>query len=250
MNAESINNKQLSLSNCEVERIFNQEFASNSVVCDTSQGGRDFTTQLVGGFDEPVYVPSSDKSTLSKAPTEAKICYRENFVSSALHEVSHWSIAGAHRRTLEDFGYWYVPDGRNLAQQRAFFQVEVKPQALECLFSIAIGISFKPSVDNLDAEPSEQSDTMKETNEFCVSVYRHAKKLLESFCAINNRAEIDEPVDLPFFPTDAYRFIKALLQYRSVSIEEFVQACNQFFWQELTVIDSLSSGEKEGQVNS
>ena len=32
--------------------------------------------------------------------------------NSALHEISHWTIAGKERRLLADLGYWYAPDGR------------------------------------------------------------------------------------------------------------------------------------------
>jgi elongation factor P hydroxylase len=53
------------------------------------------------------------------------------------------------RRTLRDYGYWYCPDGRTRSQQQAFETLEVKPQALEWLFSAAVGSWFHVSVDNL-----------------------------------------------------------------------------------------------------
>src|SRR3546814_2809228 len=49
--------------------------------------------------------------------------------------VAHWCLAGAARRRQDDYGYWYAADGRDLEQQHLFEQVEVKPQALELLFS-------------------------------------------------------------------------------------------------------------------
>ena len=102
-------------------------------------------TVLVGGSDEPYYEPGSPNI----------IYFREDFVRSALHEVAHWCVAGATRRTLPDYGYWYAPDGRDEAQQTAFYGVEVKPQAIEKVFCKALGISFKVSVDNLSVSLSD-----------------------------------------------------------------------------------------------
>ena len=96
-------------------------------------------TILVGGADEPYYDPGSPNI----------IYFREDFIRSALHEVAHWCVAGSTRRKLPDYGYWYAPDGRNDAQQTAFFGVEIKPQAVEKAFCMAVGIPFKVSVDNL-----------------------------------------------------------------------------------------------------
>jgi elongation factor P hydroxylase len=47
-----------------------------------------------------------------------------------------------------DYGYWYAPEGRDAAQQAAFFRVEAAPQALESIFCEALGVPFSPSVDN------------------------------------------------------------------------------------------------------
>ena len=102
-------------------------------------------TILVGGADEPYYEPGSPNI----------IYFREDFIRSALHEVAHWCVAGATRRTLPDYGYWYAPDGRDEAQQTAFFGVEVKPQAVEKVFCIALGIPVKVSVDNLSVSLSD-----------------------------------------------------------------------------------------------
>ena len=100
-------------------------------------------TVLVAGTDEPLYVPARD------ADHPAQIIFAHGYYASALHEIAHWCIAGAHRRTLLDYGYWYVPDGRSAEQQLEFSRVEVKPQAIEWVFSVASGLDFNFSADNL-----------------------------------------------------------------------------------------------------
>lgn len=110
-------------------------------------------TLLVGGAPEPVYRPAASDHQ------PHLLYYREDYFASALHEVAHWCIAGPARRRLHDFGYWYAPEGRDAQQQRAFESVEVKPQALEYLFSVACGYDFKVSVDNLDPVTGQIPDT-------------------------------------------------------------------------------------------
>ncbi len=104
----------------------------------------DYNTVLIGGGDEPLYLPSVD---LARSPH--RVIYREDYLASALHEVAHWCLAGAERRTREDYGYWYSPDGRNAEEQAQFERVEVGPQALEWILSDACGFRFHLSVDNL-----------------------------------------------------------------------------------------------------
>ena len=99
-------------------------------------------TRLVGGADEPLYLPGRDG-----APH--RLCYRADYFASALHEIAHWCIAGPARRRQVDFGYWYLPDGRDATAQRAFEAAEARPQALEWIFSVAAGYRFQPSADNL-----------------------------------------------------------------------------------------------------
>lgn len=99
-------------------------------------------TKLEGGATEPLYLPGS-----GDAPH--RLCYRADYFASALHETAHWCIAGPARRLRIDFGYWYRPDGRDAAGQRAFEAVEARPQALEWIFSVAAGYCFRPSADNL-----------------------------------------------------------------------------------------------------
>lgn len=105
----------------------------------------EWRTRLEGGGAEPLYIASS-----RPASRPHRIVYREDYFSSALHEVAHWCLAGAARRRLDDYGYWYEPDGRSPAQQRAFEAVEARPQALEWLFTDACRAAFHLSADNLD----------------------------------------------------------------------------------------------------
>jgi len=113
-------------------------------------------TQLVCGDDEPIYLPADD------VRSHHTIVFAHGFFSSALHECAHWLIAGDERRKQVDYGYWYVPDGRTAEQQAQFQQVEVKPQAIEWMLSMAAGYKFQFSIDNLngvetDSEPFKQA---------------------------------------------------------------------------------------------
>lgn len=102
-------------------------------------------TELHFGASEPFY-----KAACENNP---HIIYaREDFFQSALHEIAHWCVAGAERRKQNDYGYWYAPDGRSAAQQKEFYRVEVKPQAIEWLFSLACGVEFSVSADNLNGQ--------------------------------------------------------------------------------------------------
>lgn len=112
--------------------------------------GADYNTRLVKGGNEPIYLPADEQRDYHA------IFFAHGFFSSALHECSHWLIAGEERRKQVDFGYWYAPDGRTAEQQVLFQQVEVKPQAIEWILSKAAGHKFRVSIDNLDGE---QSDT-------------------------------------------------------------------------------------------
>ena len=125
-----------------LQRVFNDSFAASHA------------TRLVGGASEPLYQPAHG------AQQWHRLYFREDYFASALHEVAHWCIAGEARRRLVDFGYWYAPEGRSPAQQRAFEAVECKPQALEWFFSRACGYRFRVSVDNLDAVEGAIPDTL------------------------------------------------------------------------------------------
>lgn len=110
-------------------------------------------TRLLGGASEPYYLPAAGDGECHQ------LYYRSDYFASALHETAHWCIAGEARRSLPDFGYWYAPDGRSPAQQRAFEAVEARPQALEWLFSLACGYRFCISPDNLGARDPLVADT-------------------------------------------------------------------------------------------
>jgi len=103
-------------------------------------------TRLLGGGEEPLYQPAESRDDYHQ------IIFRSDYAASALHEVSHWCIAGEQRRQQLDYGYWYEPDGRSVAQQRVFESVEARPQALEWLFSVAAGRQFRVSIDNLNGD--------------------------------------------------------------------------------------------------
>lgn len=105
---------------------------------------------LIKGDFEPEYFPAT-------STTSARIQFAHGFFNSALHEISHWSIAGEKRRLLPDLGYWYAPDGRTQEQQALFEQVEVKPQAIEWLFATAFSRQFRVSLDNLTGEGGDGS---------------------------------------------------------------------------------------------
>ncbi|MEY8205616.1 MAG: elongation factor P hydroxylase [Bermanella sp.] len=113
----------------------------------------DLQTELVRGGHEPIYIPAS-----ADYPWH-RVVFAHGYFASALHEVSHWCIAGVERRQLLDFGYWYHPDGRNEQQQQAFAKVEVKPQALEWILSQSAHFKFGVSLDNLQADSVQQDSS-------------------------------------------------------------------------------------------
>ena len=77
-------------------------------------------TKLESGTDEPIYLPSDSECNYHR------VIFAHGFFASALHEISHWCVAGSERRKLIDYGYWYQPDGRTASQQASFEKVEVK----------------------------------------------------------------------------------------------------------------------------
>lgn len=135
----------------------------------------DFNTRLKPGADEPFY-----QAAITSSP--AIIYSNRDFFSSALHEVAHWCIAGFKRRQQNDYGYWYEPDGRSPARQLEFFEVEVKPQALEWAFHTAAQIPFRLSLDNLN-----QTLDVDDIKTFQQAVFEQLKKYAE--LGFSNRAE-------------------------------------------------------------
>lgn len=122
----------------------------------------EYQTQLIKGDDEPIYLPANENRKYHQ------IIFAHGYFSSALHEIAHWCLAGEARRKLEDFGYWYQPDGRNIEEQKAFEKVEIKPQAIEWAFCIAANYRFNVSADNLNGE---EADTVA----FKCDVYKQVK---------------------------------------------------------------------------
>ena len=124
-----------------------------------------YRTRLEGGGREPLYVPSPDP-----ALRPHRVVYREDYFASALHEVAHWCLAGSKRRRLEDYGYWYAPDGRSQARQLDFERVEARPQAIEWILSDICGFPFELSADNLEANqgpsPGFERAVRREKQEF------------------------------------------------------------------------------------
>jgi len=154
-----------------------------------------YNTRLVKGDDEPVYLPASENCD------NHQIIFAHGYYSSALHEIAHWCLAGDARLLLEDFGYWYLPDGRNEEQQKLFEQVEIKPQAIEWAFCLATNKPFNISVDNLNGAETDPSD-------FTEAVYQQVKMYCQNG-----------------FPKKAQKFIRALAEFYQVplplTIEQF-----------------------------
>lgn len=128
---------------CQVEQLmalFNHVFSSR------------YQTRLVRGDDEPIYLPADD------VHAHHRIVFAHGYFASALHEISHWCIAGAQRRLLEDYGYWYMPDGRDNSAQEAFEAAEIAPQAIEKVLTQACGRHFNVSVDNLEGSAEVDRD--------------------------------------------------------------------------------------------
>ena len=144
-----------------------------SVICEifNSGVGEKYGTVLYGGRDEPLFLPRCD------SPDE--IYFRDDFASSALHEIAHWCIAGAKRRKIIDYGYWYK-ENRNAEEQLQFESLEIRPQALEWIFSKGAGVRFRVSLDNFERMRGG-------CLEFRASIREEAKNLLP---LMNKRASL------------------------------------------------------------
>ena len=102
-----------------------------------------YNTKLICGTDEPIYLPADKEQPFHR------IIFAHGFYASALHEIAHWLVAGEKRRLIEDYGYWYEPDGRTAIQQAEFEKVEIVPQAIEWAVAVSCGFKFDVSADNL-----------------------------------------------------------------------------------------------------
>ncbi len=158
---------------------------------------KQYNTCLIKGGDEPLYSPAGDECPYHQ------IIFARGFYASAFHEISHWCRAGEARRLLEDFGYWYIPDGRNEQQQKKFEQVEVIPQAIEWAFNVAAQKKFHVSSDNLNGFQADSSGFKKK-------VFQQVKKFIEQG-----------------FPTRANLFIEALAKFYNtplpLTVEHFIE---------------------------
>lgn len=166
-----------------------------------------YQTELLGGATEPLYRPSGVGSDHAMH----QIFYRDDFFASALHEIAHWCIAGEPRRLQLDFGYWYVPEGRSTADQTRFLSVEVKPQAIELLFSLCADFPFRVSVDNF----SENSTQLAE------SFYR---KVIEQALHYVERG----------LPARSQIFCEALIAYYQPQLQ--YSSLQQFLFAQLSVL--------------
>lgn len=148
---------------------------------------QEFNTKLVRGEHEPIYLPAG------QGKPYAQIVFAHGFFSSALHEIAHWCVAGERRRQLEDYGYWYCPDGRDEAQQAEFEKVEIKPQAIEWALTHAAGRVFQVSTDNLNGVEPDRFAFTQAVKSKLLDMLQHG------------------------FPPRAARFIKALERHFGTS---------------------------------
>ena len=68
----------------ELTAIFNDLFSDS------------LNTHLEGGADEPLYLPASYSCKHNR------LIFCQDYISSALHEIAHWCLAGEKRRNLID----------------------------------------------------------------------------------------------------------------------------------------------------
>lgn len=113
--------------------------------------GKAFGTELIETSGDPLYLPQGDCGKPSR------IYFANGFVQSAFHEIAHWCIAGPGRRKLEDYGYWYDPDGRSVERQQEFQKFEAKNQGLEWHMYSTVDLPFHVSFDNLSQGICDQS---------------------------------------------------------------------------------------------
>lgn len=166
-------------------------------------------TGLLGGAEEPIYIPAgltAAEAGLSSVESYHRLYFRHDYLSSALHESAHWCIAGAQRRAQLDFGYWYSPDGRSTEQQQLFEQAEVRPQALEWIFSVACGQRFRVSADNLASGQGVSHDfvqaIVRQAQSWCTgdSLPPRGRLFIE---ALANQFDCTEPLSQDHYQLEA-----------------------------------------------
>jgi len=142
---------------------------------------------LIGGAAEPLYLPKDSTRPFNQ------IIFTQDYFASALHEIAHWCVASKARRQSVDYGYWYNPDGRTAEQQILFEQAEIKPQAMEWIFSMAAGYRFRVSADNV-AGNNVASDAFK------TNIYQQVLHYLQN--GLPQRAELFKQGLLAFYRRD------------------------------------------------
>ena len=120
------------LNHREIARLFNSTFEV------------EYGVVMSGGYSEPLYLPGEQ---LGEGKSHVRYTY--DHASSALHEASHWCMAGRARRKLVDYGYFYDPPPRSEVTQRRFEYFELDAQALEYLLSRSADIPFHVSLDDV-----------------------------------------------------------------------------------------------------
>ena len=121
-----------------IGRVFNGLFAASTHT--------ERRTVMMGGGAEPLFLPATDDQP-------ARLVFTRDYASSALHEAAHWCIAGAARRRQIDYGYHYDAPPRTAQQRHRFFDLELRCQAMELLFTTAARQPFRVSIDDLDTPP-------------------------------------------------------------------------------------------------
>ncbi|ONG14617.1 elongation factor P hydroxylase [Escherichia coli] len=97
----------------------------------------DFNTRLIKGDDEPIYLPADAEVPYNR------IVFAHGFYASAIHEISHWCIAGKARVAA---GYPFNVSCDNLEgdfePDRVVFQRRVHAQVMDYLEN---GIPERPA---------------------------------------------------------------------------------------------------------
>ncbi len=158
-------------------------------------------TRLIGCEGDPFYAACNENRRL------AEIRYVKDSLPSALHELAHWCVAGPERRAVDDYGYWYNPDGRSKEEQRVFEGLEVKPQAVEWLLSVAVGRPFIVSCDNLRGEPYDLGTFRRRIRHQAISYLENPRSkrfddLLQTLIKVSERQQAWEDYWSSVFSND------------------------------------------------